>query len=75
MTRPIEVHDDEGYRMWAFEADTDPDDVLWGVMLAYTQGTGSLCNWACPATEGKYCLECHATAYVAKEELKRRGYV
>jgi hypothetical protein len=43
-------------------------------MMTYAKGLGSLCNWDCPARTGGYCLECHATAYVAKEELGRRGY-
>jgi hypothetical protein len=74
MIHPIEVHDEQGLRAWAFEADTDPDMVLWAVMMTYAKGLGSLCNWDCPARTGGYCLECHATAYVAKEELGRRGY-
>lgn len=74
MTLPIEIHDDAGRKLWAFEADTDPDSVLWAVMMAYGKGTESLCTWDCPATEGRYCLECHATAYAARTELQRRGY-
>ena len=68
------VHDDDGRRVWAFETDSDPDMVLWAVMMTYAQGRGSLCDWDCPARDGRYCVECHATAYAAREELRRRGY-
>jgi hypothetical protein len=74
MSTPIEVHDVTGRRSWAWETDTDPDGVLWAVVLAYAKGAESLCAWDCPAVDGRYCLDCHATAYAAVEELRRRGY-
>lgn len=77
MTKPILVYDDNGLAAWAFDHRTDPDEVLWMVMMCHVKGK----EWAvcsdkqtCPGAEGRYCLDCHSVAWMAKEELKARGY-
>jgi len=75
MTPAITVHDNLGRRAFAFAPNTDPDSVLHAVVWAFRFGhvlCSSWPGWGCPATDGRYCLECGAVGYAALEELKRR---
>ena len=61
--------------MFAFDAETDPIEVVIELAWAWTDVAGakqSLCNWNCPTRSGEYCLDCHATAANAAGVGRRR---
>jgi hypothetical protein len=67
----IPLRDSAGRGLFAFSPLTDPDEVLAAVAWAHPTGV-PLCRWACPATEGRYCCECHGVAYGALTEARKR---
>ncbi len=74
--------DEQGRRMWAFNPTTDPFKVLRAVAYAwaappfersrYIPPGQNLCFAPCPVLEGGYCLDCHAVAWAALAEARRR---
>lgn len=81
VTPVICLIDEQGRRMFAFDPRTDADEVLRAVAWAHPDGL-PICGTprgACPMTDDDgrtrtaYCLDCHAIAFAALSEARRRG--
>jgi len=78
---PIELRDEQGRRMWAFNPQTDPYKVLHTLSWAwaaqpedrakYIAPGRSLCGSSCPFVDGGYCLDCHGIAWTALQQARR----
>lgn len=75
MSRAIGFLPREGLRMFAFDPQTDPTNVLVELAWAHPDDKRqSLCGAPCPKQEtGGYCLDCHSVAWSAKTEAERRS--
>jgi hypothetical protein len=77
----IRLLDEQGRGMFAFDPRTDADEVLRAVAWAHPDGQ-AICGTprgACPMigddrrTRTAYCCDCHAIAWAALCEARRRG--
>ena len=74
MTTPLTLLDEHGRRLFAFDCQTDPYEVLAAVSWAHPNGVSICRSGSCLNARdgGGYCVDCHTLAWSALDAARRR---
>jgi hypothetical protein len=72
MSKPTTFKARDGQRMFSYNYDTDPDNVLLEMAWGFVNKEPICTINRCPASEGSYCVDCHIVGSAAKDLLAKR---